>query len=510
MSAWQWRLAYSGTNTQLLHASCDLENNNNNIQPLNRTSKTLKWLTGIEIPELSIYENDDAVLCKCCGVPANKILVSYLHWSFRKSLLVVFLSAALIYLIFAFAFAVPIYFMAQQHPECVGGLVPDDDAFDGPEGGTFADAFHLSWTTFGTVGYGILSVGTSVDQTSLIQCTWITIVVALEAFIGILFGSIFAAILVARVARVQRFAQVSFSDLLVLRYGSGVEIEAREAEKEESEAMDDIEAPITPRPKVVPIPCPVLEFRITNRLHGIPRGEIIDGQVKVIAGLDGAQTVLYAEENAGQQKKTRIRKNGSTNSRINRRTNSTASASRDIDAAAYTPSRLNHPRFQQKGITEDPSGKYGSKRIFAKLDLESAVHPFFQRVWFVRHTLNELSPILKPSARRMVQLNQGNWPEQLNSHARIRESIHFDQILVTFSGISNVDANAVYEQKSYDMRDVYIGYRFASQIYRNHKDGTLKMDPGLINDITEQDGGGGEPLDYVLDFDNPEALAPAE
>lgn len=479
------------------------------IQP-NQTSKVLKWLTGIEAPVLSIYENDNAAICKCFGVPPNKILVQYLHWCFRQKFLVVFLSAALIYLSFAFAFAVPIYLMTQRHPECVIGLVPDDDDYDGPPTGTFLDAFQLSWTTFGTVGYGILSVGTSVEEISIIQCTWLKIVVSLEAFIGILFASIFGAILVARVARVQRFAQVAFSDPIVVRYGSGVEIETREEDDEQdTEMMDDLVAePVHPSPRSAPIPCPVLEFRITNQLHGTPRGEIIDGCVKVIAGLDGSQTVLYAKDIGDRQQKIRRRKNGIRNSNLNRRSTSTKATSREVNAAAYTPSRLNHPRYQQQAIAEDPSGKFGAKRIFAQLDLESAVHPFFKRVWFVRHTLNESSPILKPSVRRMVQLNGGSWPEPLNSHSRVRESIHFDQILVTFSGISNVDANAVYEQKAYDMRDMYVGYRFASLIYRNHADGSLRMDPGLISDITEQDGGGGEPLDYVLDYDNPASLAP--
>ena len=44
-----------------------------------------------------------------------------------------------------------------------------------------------------------------------------------------------------------------------------------------------------------------------------------------------------------------------------------------------------------------------------------------------------------------------------------------------------------------DFVDVNIGYQFVNILYRETDD-TLGVDIDLINDVREQDGGGGEPL----------------
>lgn len=41
--------------------------------------------------------------------------------------------------------------------------------------------------------------------------------------------------------------------------------------------------------------------------------------------------------------------------------------------------------------------------------------------------------------------------------------------------------------------DVNIGYQFVNILYRDN-DGSLGVDIDLINDVREQQGGGGEPL----------------
>jgi hypothetical protein len=82
----------------------------------------------------------------------------------------------------------------------------------------------------------------------------------------------------------------------------------------------------------------------------------------------------------------------------------------------------------------------------------------------------------------------------LNSYEAVRRSLDFNQILVSLNGVSNVSAADVYAQKIYDIVDVNIGYQFVNVLYRDAKDGTLKVDTTLINDVREQKGGGGEPL----------------
>lgn len=46
---------------------------------------------------------------------------------------------------------------------------------------------------------------------------------------------------------------------------------------------------------------------------------------------------------------------------------------------------------------------------------------------------------------------------------------------------------------SSDFIDVNIGYQFVNILYRS-SDGSLGVDTDLINDVREQNGGGGEPL----------------
>lgn len=64
--------------------------------------------------------------------------------------------------------------------------------------------------------------------------------------------------------RIQSHAQVIFSDPIVIRYGAGVHGDDGEQAGQEEETTKT--------------PCPVLEFRIVNRLFNEVGGEIMDGK----------------------------------------------------------------------------------------------------------------------------------------------------------------------------------------------------------------------------------------
>lgn len=101
-------------------------------------------------------------------------------------------------------------------------------------------------------------------------------------------------------------------------------------------------------------------------------------------------------------------------------------------------------------VVEDATSRLVTKHIFSKMLVEAGDHPFFKRVWLARHVLDENSPIVKPRVRRQIRKSGGSWPDRLNSHAAIRESLKFNQILVSLNGVSNVSASDVYAQsKSY-------------------------------------------------------------
>jgi hypothetical protein len=132
-------------------------------------------------------------------------------------------------------------------------------------------------------------------------------------------------------------------------------------------------------------------------------------------------------------------------------------------------------------------------RIFCKLSLDTEEHPFFRRVWFGRHRLDENSPLLTQHARDRVKQNGGHWPADMNDYKSIKRSLHFRHILVCISGTSNANAASVYAQKVYDIVDVNVGYRFVPMNYRT-PDGELKTDSYLLNAVHEQRGGGAEPF----------------
>jgi hypothetical protein len=85
-----------------------------------------------------------------------EMIKNYFKWTFLSSFVTVMLSACLAYVTCCMFFAVCIYGLMRQHPQCfVGAGGPGVKVY-------FMDAYHLSWTTFSTVGYGLIgpAVGT--------------------------------------------------------------------------------------------------------------------------------------------------------------------------------------------------------------------------------------------------------------------------------------------------------------------------------------------------------------
>ena len=127
--------------------------------------------------------------------------------------------------------------------------------------------------------------------------------------------------------------------------------------------------------------------------------------------------------------------------------------------------------------------------------METDSHPFFKRVWNIRHVLNARSPLLSLKVRKMIQDNNGFWPESLNGYESIRSNLRFNDIVVSFSGTTNVSGASVFAQHVYDYVDVNIGYAFANVLALEN--GKMTVDAELLNDVTEQKGGGAEPFSSV-------------
>ena len=442
----------------------------------------------------------------CCGFTPNQLVMNYLRWSFRSSFAAVFLSAALSFLGFTMLFAFLIWRIGHRHPQCIGGVDFENDYF--------MDAFALSWTTFSTVGYGLIYSGISADKPDIKECTGITILVTIEAFFGVLFASFCGAIVFGKINRIQSFAQVTFSDPIVIRYGTGVQVEdSHDTEDEGAEGGFGRG-----------FPCPVLEFRIVNRLNGTIGGEILDATVNIVASIDvtqaqanGSRSMMHRRRGKKGKKKgprrsppeLRQRVPSNRSSEEFKEDESKKSGSDDTSVPPRRPeftlrrslrgmnANKTLPLVANQSFDEDPSGYLVPKKIFSKLEVESPDHPFFKRVWIVRHRLDQNSPLLTPQARQLVKSNFGKWPSSINSPEGVRSAVKFDQILVSLSGTSNADANSVYAQKVYEYVDINVGYRFVNLLYRDPVDETLRADIRLINDVVEQAGGGGESFEAV-------------
>jgi hypothetical protein len=307
------------------------------------------------------------------------------------------------------------------------------------------------------------------------RCIGIAILCALDAFVGILFGSFCLAIFFGKVSRLGTHAQVIFSDPLVVRYGRGL-----------GEKVDDDESSSggTDEEKYVEkkyLPCPVLEFRVINRLHSTDGGELMDATLNVVACIKEEQacgTIRNALEDRRRKPKSR------------------ASGCNDFARHTIIPEQesINSTINRKVSFEEDPSCRLVPRQIFVKLEIDTPNHPLFRRTWHVSHKLDADSPILSSEARRLVRKNYGFWPEELNNYRDIKDNIHFDHIIVSLKGTSNAGANFVHAQQVYDYVDMRVGYRFANVLYRRLGNGSVRVDTTMINDVLEQFGGGGEPL----------------
>jgi len=393
------------------------------------TSNTLRKSSVIKVQGRSSLEK----LAQCIGFgdhptdqEADRTLISYLHWTFRTSFTTLFLAFLVKFMILVLIFSGIIAFVIFFKPACIT-----------PPAERYSDYFGLSWTTFTTVGYG--NNYPSLDK----KCAIFSFVISMEAFIGVLFAGFSGAIIFGKVLRIQSLAQVIFSEPVLVRYGQGVNNNLRYS-------LD------TDTPELDKIPCPVLEFRIVNRLYDRPGCEIIDA----------ALTCMVL--NTGSSPSSSPTSNNSNDSTYNMK----ESRPRHIDE------NLNDVDY-----------------CVHKLEIEMSQHAFFKRLWISRHIMNENSPVLTPSTRRLIRKNGGFWPMALNSYEGVQNSIEFDQIVVNLSGTSNISAANVYAQKIYTEIKLKIGFQFINIVYKHTDTGRIMLHMQGIHDVSEQDGGSGDGKD---------------
>lgn len=202
------------------------------------------------------------------------LLTRYLRWTFRTSFTMLLLVSCVFFLALSCAFAIAIHIVGIFQPLCivVGGVDYDT------AGRQFIDAFALSWTTLSTVGYGHIYPNLAIGGGP--RCLSINFFCTLEAFVGVLFAGFMGAIIFGKVARVQSFAPTVFSDPIVVRYGTGLIPEVGDDETESSSVKSSENQDGSEQ-----FPCPMLEFRVVNRMHSAGGGEIMNCSLNVVASV---------------------------------------------------------------------------------------------------------------------------------------------------------------------------------------------------------------------------------
>jgi hypothetical protein len=379
-----------------------------------------------------VAQDEDSCNCLCgrtCN--PNQLMISYLFWAFRSSFMAVLLSAALWFIIWTMAFAVLIFMAGWHKPQCIHSA----GVYFGANGTQhFLDAYALSWSTFSTVGYGAIHPVTSatVVEGSVSGCSGIEILTALEAFVGILFASFWGAIFLQKVTRVASFAQVEFSDPLLIQYGPGVGGAKQQVQNalvfdddsEEEPINMDLEMHHGPKEvfKHSDINCPILEFRVLNRLQKKKGGEIIDAVMNIVASVDSSQAVKKKPRNSKRRKYKRQSQLRSTEAAVLKDLEFLDSEEPTADEVEKYRRRLavklaGAMSLENAEATSPTAGEQDiyEEKVFVKVVIESQEHPFFKRLWLARHILDHDSPLLRPEARDLIRLNSGRWPEELSS-----------------------------------------------------------------------------------------------
>jgi len=499
-------------------------------------------------------------------------LTTYLIWSLRSNVAIVLISEAFAFWALTCLFALFIYLGASYEPYCLR-FSPDERDFE-EAGSHFIDAYQLSWTTFSTVGYGLVhpQVQPVEDESvAFVKCAFMKLILSLESFVGVLFASFCGAVIVGKMTRAKSTAPVRYSQRMTIRFGSGVMLV-----NGDDDHCDEVEdTPVTKEErKQTRFPCPVLEFRVANSMFSDNDGEISNAKINVVASVRAkegnrkarlnptANVLSNMKESASLFLRTKVtnnlrssgysvtfpvaktfsnhesalkdttgdRKKGSNGSFLRRsfianpasmekgeegerkgERNSVLRRVSVISQAAIESvvmkkklirreshdkrdtvdkKELERPRQKAICVVEDSTG---GKKLFSSLKLQCETHPFFKRIWTLRHELNAESPILSAEACRMVRDFRGKWPREACTAEFIREHVQFQQLIVSMSGTKG--SSNVYGLSVYDYRNLHIGYRF-SNILDAMPDGRLGIDLDGMDTIHVQRGGGEEAIDY--------------
>mmetsp|Transcript_22273 Transcript_22273/g.40014 ORF Transcript_22273/g.40014 Transcript_22273/m.40014 type:complete len:619 (+) Transcript_22273:141-1997(+) len=410
-------------------------------------------------------------------------------WVYGASFGKVLLFFLVLYMMFVYCFVVLLY-LVDKH-------LTGSACINAPEEGElsaraqFEYAFELSWQTFTTVGYGNLGPPPEIG------CYPIRLICSMEAILGMAFVSMCSGLFYAKLFKLLGRATVTFSSTLCVQYGEGLKAEKTGRFSYRTNFYAGVDAgneaggeeggSTSRRPRTIQEdtfhPFPVIEFRIVNNRanHAPGKNEIWDAEVTAV--------VQLSMENDPHEDSE-----GLDEFRVNR-------------SKRWLPPTASE-------INDENDNK--SQKVFYKLALKPSFHPYFSRVWFVRHTLDATSPLLRREVRSMIRDRSSGWDPTLNNYQDIREClVEFNSLQITMSGASALSRSEVFSEKTYTYEDVCVGWRYIAVCYeedpgkkswqksvrsrRKHMgfgdDAATRVDLSLIHDIAPQRGNDFEPVE---------------
>ena len=414
----------------------------------------------------------------------STLLFTYIEWTFTASFTSVFLTFLFIYSALCLIFGGFLLVAGNAEPNCI---VTSGAPF-GETPTKFSDAFALSWTTFTTVGYGMTYTSTASDfgDSDPHECSWVVFLCISEAFMGLLYAGMCAAILFGKVNRVQSHANIMFCNAVCLQYEEVEDDEFKEDLVDSERSRE--RAPRTPKLPMLPMRSQshndvAAAFLNANLRYTVPLPDLdkaapdLDDEENQFNSIEAPQS---SDENkfVDQFNGCPILKFQVVNSLCNR------------EGGELVDCIMKVVGIKFKG----PGDGSITHSQYVRVNLVDFEHPFLSRCWHGVHILDASSPLLTEKTRQRIRENNGSWPSHWFDPEIIRSKLEFHDLIVTVAGISNVSAVTVHAYKRYKIGDVLIGFNYAPITFRDIETGKLEVDLSMINDVREQSGIRGEDL----------------
>lgn len=462
--------------------------------PMKRYRKRSSTITTLENQYFIAPPEENTTFIESIIYTMNGYGQDFVIWIYQSSFFAVLAICLTAYYTLVFAFAGVVVAMERASDGRCNFVFETESVFE--------MAFELSWTTFTTVGYG--QVAPSGED-----CYPIRVCCSFFAFIGLLFNSLSAAIFFSKLERVLTKASVTFSSSVCLQFAT-IDADrgaSMDSYRKMGFGLGSLEGEAVPYPflefriindhanhksrAVRNASCaalvslsgkhadlmssetqhsPELYKEFVTKSHSMDEfsehNNTTSGSTTLSRASSKRKQNFYNAAKAAMKTSApaRLYKFSSLDSdESSKREEENADAILEIVDPSHRRSRsaerINRQQIclsesiRQTAIIvqENDTGKGQQAtpegRIYFPLELEQSTNPYMNKVWYLRHTLNANSPLLKHSVREKLK-RDGVWDADLNTYQdMIASLVDFHKISITFKGTSSASNSLLFTQK---------------------------------------------------------------